>query len=116
MEAIMKKIEQQYAKTFPQMRIGDTLQVEFKVKEGENERLQIFEGVLIARRGSGTGATIAVRKISFGVGVEKIFPLCSPLIESIKILKHAKVRRAKLYYLREKKGREARLVEDKIEK
>jgi len=93
----------------PELRIGDTLRVHVKVSEGEKERIQVFEGTLIGRRGSGIRETITVRKISYGVGVERIFPLHSPLIEKIEVVRHGKARRAKLYYLRDRKGKAARL-------
>ncbi|RLD15853.1 MAG: 50S ribosomal protein L19 [Caldiserica bacterium] len=112
---ILKKLEEKYVKKdIPELKIGDTVRVDYKVREQDTERVQSFEGILIAKRGRGTGKTITLRKISFGVGVEKIFPLYSPLIVGIKVLKRAKVRRAKLYYLREKKGKEAKLKEIKL--
>ncbi len=91
--------------------VGDTVKVHLKVKEGDKERIQVFEGVVIAKRASGTRATFTVRKISFGIGVERIFPLHSKLIEKIEVIRKAKVRRAKLYYLRKLKGKAARLKE-----
>jgi len=115
MNPLLKKLEETNTRSHGDFKIGDTLRVEFKVKEGDAERIQGFEGVLIARRGHGAGETITLRKVSFGVGVEKIFPLASPLISGIKSLKHARVRRAKLYYLRSRKGREARLAENRVE-
>ena len=91
--------------------VGDTVRVHLKVREGDKERIQVFEGVVIAKRGSGTRATFTVRKISFGIGVERIFPLHSKMIEKIEVKRKAKVRRAKLYYLRKLKGKAARLKE-----
>ncbi|MFQ3675946.1 MAG: 50S ribosomal protein L19 [Endomicrobiia bacterium] len=91
--------------------VGDTVRVSFKFKEDNIEKSQIFEGVVIAKRSRGMNATFTVRKISYGVGVERIFPLYSPLIESIEVVKKSRVRRAKLYYLRDKVGKEAK-VED----
>lgn len=97
-------------KNLPEVRAGDTVRVYQKIKEGGKEKTQIFEGVVLARKhGKEPGATITVRKVISGVGVEKIFPLHSPIIEKIEILKRAKVKRAKLYYLREVKGKKARL-------
>ena len=98
----------------PPFRPGDTVRVNVRVKEGEKERLQAFEGVCIARRGAGVGATFAVRKISNGVGVERIFPLHSPMLGEIKIVRRGRVRRAKLYYLRGVTGKAARIAEKKV--
>jgi len=111
MDAI-KVVEESYLKEkIPEFRVGDTVSVSMRVKEGEKERVQTFTGVVIARRGSGTRETFMVRKISYGIGVEKIFPLHSPLIERIKVVKRGRVRRAKLYYLRHKKGKAAKVKE-----
>jgi large subunit ribosomal protein L19 len=93
----------------PPFRPGDTLRVNVRVKEGEKERLQAFEGVCIARRGSGVSETFTVRKISNGVGVERIFPLHSPMIGDIVVVRRGQVRRAKLYYLRELAGKATRI-------
>ena len=90
---------------------GDTVRVQVKVIEGEKERLQAFEGVVIRKRGGGTGASFTVRRISYGVGVERTFPLHSPRIDKIQVMRRAAVRRAKLYYLRELAGKAARLKE-----
>ena len=90
---------------------GDTLRVNVKIKEGERERVQAFEGVCIARAGSGINENFTVRKISFGEGVERVFPLLSPMIESIEVKRRGVVRRAKLYYLRDRRGKSARIVE-----
>jgi len=95
----------------PDFQIGDTIRVHVKIKEGEKERLQAFEGALIARKNSGMGETITVRKISFGQGVERIFPINAPVIDRIEIVRTGKVRRAKLYYLRALRGKAARLKE-----
>ena len=91
--------------------VGDTVKVYVKVVEGDKERVQPFQGVVIARKGSGARETFMVRKISFGVGVEKIFPIYSPSINKIEVLKRGSVRKAKLYYLREKKGKAAKIKE-----
>ena len=90
---------------------GDTVNVHVRVVEGEKERIQLIEGVVIKMRGGGARNTLTVRKISFGVGVERIFPFHSPRVEKIEIVKRAKVRQAKLYYLRERSGRSARIKE-----
>ena len=95
----------------PDFRPGDTLRVHVKIKEGDKERLQAFEGVLIARHNSGMGETITVRKVSFGQGVERIFPVHAPVVDHIDIVKTGRVRRAKLYYLRGLRGKAARLRE-----
>lgn len=107
----IRVIEEGYKKEIPSFRIGDTVSVSMKIKEGEKERVQTFTGVVIGRKGSGTRESFMVRKISYGIGVEKIFPIHSPLIEKIKVVKQGVVRRAKLYYLREKKGKAAKVKE-----
>ncbi len=91
---------------------GDQIKVHFRIKEGESERVQVFEGVVIRKRGSGKSRTFTVRKTSFGVGVERIFPLKSPLIEKIEVVKPGHVRRAKLYYLRKLAGKAARITRE----
>jgi large subunit ribosomal protein L19 len=126
---VVESIEQKYLKTkLPQFRSGDTIQVHVRVKETERasakakdkdkekekERIQIFEGVVIGMRGRGISSSFVVRKISFGVGVERIFPLHSPSIDKIKVLKQGKVRRAKLYYLRERAGKAAKIQEKQV--
>ncbi len=95
----------------PDFRPGDTLRVNVRIKEGERERVQAFEGVCIARRNRGLNSAFTVRKISYGEGVERVFPLYSPMIDSIKVLRRGKVRRAKLYYLRQRRGKSARIAE-----
>ena len=97
----------------PPFRPGDTLRVNVRVREGDKERLQAFEGVCIARRGSGVSETFTVRKISNGVGVERIFPVHSPMIGGITVVRRGQVRRAKLYYLRNASGKSARIREKK---
>ncbi len=104
-------IEESYKKEIPPFSIGDTVNVSIKIKEGEKERIQIFTGVVIGRQGGGIRETFTVRKISYGVGVEKVFPLHSPLLDNIKVAKQGVVRRAKLYYLRDKKGKAAKVKE-----
>jgi large subunit ribosomal protein L19 len=98
----------------PAFRAGDTLRVNVRVKEGEKERVQAFEGVCIARRGSGVSASFTVRKISNGVGVERIFPLHSPMLADINVVRRGRVRRAKLYYLRHLTGKATRIKEMKV--
>lgn len=107
----IREVEKAYLREdLPKLAPGDTVKVYYKLKEGEEkERVQVFEGVVIRRRGSGSSATFTVRKVSFGVGVERTFPLHSPRIEKIEVVKRAKVRRARLYYLRERAGKAARL-------
>jgi len=95
----------------PELRIGDTLKVYLKVKEGNRERTQLFEGTLIAKKHGGISETITVRRIASGVGVEKVFPVNSPNIEKIEVTRHGKVRRAKLYYLRDRVGKAAKVKE-----
>ena len=107
----IKAIEESFRKDIPDFNIGDTVKVYVKVIEGDKERLQPFEGSVIARKGSGTRETVTVRKVSFGVGVERIFPLHSPILDRIKVVKKGVVRRAKLYYLRDKKGKSAKIKE-----
>jgi large subunit ribosomal protein L19 len=97
----------------PPFRAGDTLRVNVRVREGDKERVQAFEGVCIAKRGSGVSATFTVRKISNGVGVERIFPLHSPMISEILVMRRGRVRRAKLYYLRQLTGKATRIRERK---
>lgn len=92
-------------------RPGDQVKVHFKVIEGENERIQLFEGVVIRHKGAGLGESFTVRKVSFGIGVERIFPINSPRIEKIEIVRRGRVRRAKLYYLRNLSGKAARIEE-----
>ncbi len=95
----------------PPFRAGDTVKVYSRIREGDKERIQVFEGVVIRKRKGNTGATFTVRKVSYGVGVEKIFPIHSPKIDKIQIISKGKVRRARLYYLRKLKGKAARLKE-----
>ena len=101
--------------TTPEVRIGDTARVHIRIVEGSKERVQVVEGVVIKMRGSQNRKTITVRKVSFGVGVERIFPLHSPRVEKVEVVKHSKVRRAKLYYLRELRGKAARLKEIRVQ-
>ena len=98
----------------PEFQPGDTLRVNVRIKEGERERVQAFEGVCIARAGSGVQENFTVRKISFGEGVERVFPVLSPNIESIEVRRRGAVRRAKLYYLRDRRGKAARIAERQL--
>ena len=105
-------VEQPYLKTdIPDFRAGDTVRVHVRVVEGERERIQVFEGVVIRRRGSQLSQTFTVRKVSFGVGVERTFPVHSPMISEIEVATHGDVRRAKLYYLRSRVGKKAKVKE-----
>jgi large subunit ribosomal protein L19 len=99
------------ARATPEFRPGDTVIVNVKVKEGERSRVQAYEGVVIARNGGGLNESFTVRKISYGEGVERVFPVHSPMIDSIKVVRRGKVRRAKLYYLRDRRGKSARIAE-----
>ena len=111
--AIRKLHEAQLRKDIPEFRPGDTVRVNVRLKEGEGEkekeRLQAFEGVVISKKGRASSATFTVRRVSFGVGIERIFPLHSPMISSIEVVGKGKVRRARLYYLRELRGKAARI-------
>ncbi len=109
----LKRLRQAQVKTRPQMKSGDTVRVHVKVREGDKERIQVFEGIVIGMHRGGARATFTVRKVSFGQGVERIFPLHSPIIDQIDIVRSAQVRRAKLYYLRDLKGKAARMKETK---
>ena len=112
----LQKVESAYLqKSLPPFRPGDTVSVHVRVVEGDKERIQLFQGVVIARRGGGTRESFTVRKISGGVGVERIFPLHSPVIDRIEVVRRGKVRRAKLYYLRGLRGKAARIEERRDE-
>lgn len=128
MNAIEKVEEKHLKKDLPKLASGDTVRVHVRVKETsvseekgkkkketERERVQVFEGIVIGLSGSGSRATMTVRKVSFGTGVERIFPLHAHTVEKIEVVKHARVRRAKLYYLRERKGRASRMKEKRTE-
>ena len=111
---LMEKLRREgLRKNLPDFRPGDTVRVHCKIKEGDKERIQLFEGVVLGRKGHAREATFTVRKISYGVGVERIFPLHSPLIEKIEVASRGKVRRAKLYYLRKLSGKKARIEGEK---
>jgi large subunit ribosomal protein L19 len=106
--------QKEWLRNVPAFRPGDTLRVNVRVKEGEKERVQAFEGICISRRGSGVSETFTVRKISNGVGVERIFPVHSPMLAEINVLRRGRVRRAKLYYLRNLTGKATRIREKKV--
>ena len=112
MDTIRAITNEQLRTDLPELEIGDTIRLHLKVKEGNKERIQMFEGTLIARKNGGISETITVRRIASGVGVEKIFPLHSPNIDKIDVIRHGKVRRAKLYYLRGRVGKAAKVKED----
>ncbi len=95
----------------PQFEIGDTVRVSVNIREGERERIQMFEGTVIAKRGSGVAETFTVRRLSYGVGVERVFPVNSPNVVDVKVVRHGKVRRSKLYYLRGRVGKAAKVKE-----
>jgi len=111
MEALEKE---QMRGDIPGFRPGDTVKVHVKIKEGEKERIQVFQGVVIRKRRGNTGATFTVRKVSYGIGVERIFPLHSPIIDKIEIITRGRVRRARLYYLRNLRGKAARIKEQRF--
>ena len=109
---LIKSIENDYLKEdLPSFNSGDSIKVNVKVSEGNRERIQSFEGVIIAINGVGVNKTITVRKLSFGVGVERIFPVHAPIVDSIEVIRKGKVRRSKLYYLRTRRGKSARIAE-----
>jgi len=114
---VIDQIEEEQMKTdLPSFRSGDTVRVHVRVKEVEKERIQVFEGVVIKKKKGGSRASLTVRKISYGVSVERIFPLHSPIIEKIEVVQRGKVRRSRLYYLRGLKGKAARIKEKKFTK
>ena len=109
---LMQSFTQKHLKAEPPVvTVGDTVRVHLKVKEGNRERIQIFEGSVIAKKHGGIEETFTVRRISYGIGVEKVFPLHAPSIEKVEVVRHGKVRRAKLYYLRNKVGKAAKIKE-----
>lgn len=112
MADLLQELEKEQLRTdHPEFAPGDTIRVQYRVREGDKSRLQAFEGVCIARRGGGLGETFMVRKISSGIGVERVFPLHVPTVEKIEVVRRGRVRRAKLYYLRELRGKSARIRE-----
>ncbi len=115
-QIIKQYVAQYLKKNVPEFRAGDTIRVSVKIAEGDKERLQDYEGVVIRRRGEGIAETVTVRRVSFGVGMERIFPIHSPKVDTIKVVRRGKVRRAKIYYLRDLRGKKARIVELKDDK
>ena len=111
MDLIKELNKETLAKEKPAVQIGDTVRVHVKVKEGSRERIQVFEGTVIAKKHGGIEETITVRRVSYGVGVEKVFPIHAPSLDKIELVRHGKVRRAKLYYLRNRVGKAAKLQE-----
>ena len=109
---LVKALNSQYMKEeLPEVKVGDTVRVHVRIKEGARERIQVFEGTVIARKHGGIGETVTVRRISYGVGVEKVFPVHSPSIDHFEVVRNGKVRRAKLYYLRGRVGKGAKVKE-----
>ncbi len=110
-QALIAELTQQYIKEVPVFKAGDTVKVYVKIKEGNRERIQLFEGLVIKKQGGGISETFTVRKVSYGVGVERTFPVHSPVIDSIEVMRVGKVRRAKLYYIRTLSAKAARIKE-----
>ncbi len=107
---VIDRMEKEYMRTdIPSFRSGDTVKVHIKIREGEKDRIQIFQGIVIVKKKGGIGSTFTVRKISYGIGVEKIFPLHSPVIDKIEVIQRGVVRRSRLYYLRKLRGKAARV-------
>ena len=111
MDKVQAFVNEQLKTEVPQFNIGDTVKVYVRITEGEKQRIQLFEGTVIARRGAGISETFTVRRVSYGVGVEKTFPIHSPNVDKIVVFREAKVRRAKLYYLRSRVGKAAKVKE-----
>lgn len=115
MADLLRELDQEQLRDdIPDFKPGDTVRVDYRVREGEKERIQAFEGICLGRRGTGMGETFTVRKISAGIGVERVFPLHSPFIKDIQVVRHGRVRRAKLYYLRGLRGKAARIQEKRL--
>jgi large subunit ribosomal protein L19 len=110
-DLLREVVQEQIRDDIPDFAPGDTVRVAYRIREGEKERIQAFEGVCIKRRGGGTAETFTVRKVSSGIGVERVFPLHAPTVEKIEVVRRGRVRRAKLYYLRERRGKSARIRE-----
>ena len=111
MDLIKAFTNEQLKKELPEFNVGDTIRVHNKIKEGTRERVQLFEGTVIAKHGGGISETFTVRRVAYGVGVEKTFPIHSPNVEKVDIIRHGKVRRAKLYYLRDRVGKASKVKE-----
>ena len=114
MEVIRKLEREQMRMDLPAFIPGDTVRVHVKIKEGDKERIQVFQGVVISKRKGSVNATFTVRKVSYGVGVERVFPFHSPIIDKVELVTHGRVRRAKIYYLRKLRGKAARIREKRI--
>ena len=111
MDALKTIAAESVKESTPEFGIGDTVRVSVKIREGDRERTQMFEGTVIAKRGSGVAETFTVRRVAYGVGVERVFPLHCPNVKDVKVIRHGKVRRAKLYYLRDRVGKAAKVKE-----
>ena len=111
MDALKLIAQDSLKKEVPQIEIGDTIKVDVNIREGQRERIQVFEGTVIAKKGSGISETSTVRRVSYGVGVERVFPIHSPNVKGVKLIRKGHVRRAKLYYLRDRVGKAAKLRE-----
>ena len=111
MDALKLIAHDSLKKEVPQIEIGDTIKVDVNIREGQRERIQVFEGTVIAKKGSGISETFTVRRVSYGVGVERVFPIHSPNVKGVKLIRKGHVRRAKLYYLRDRVGKAAKLRE-----
>ena len=112
MDALKIITEGQMKQDAPVIRVGDTVKVHVKIREGERERIQVFEGTIIAKKGSGVSETFTVRRVSYGVGIERVFPINSPFVEKVTVVRKGKVRRAKLFYLRGRTGKAAKVKSD----
>ncbi|MDD3693145.1 MAG: 50S ribosomal protein L19 [Oscillospiraceae bacterium] len=111
MDALKTIAADSMKESLPAFSIGDTVRVDVKIREGERERIQSFEGTVIAKKGSGVAETFTVRRVSYGVGVERVFPLHSPNVADVQVIRYGKVRRSKLYYIRERMGKSAKIKE-----
>ncbi len=111
MDALKIIVGDSVKESVPAFAIGDTVRVDVKIREGDRERIQAFEGTVIARKGSGVAETFTVRRVAYGVGVERVFPLHSPNVAAVKVVRHGKVRRSKLYYLRDRVGKASKVKE-----
>lgn len=116
MDALNQMTGAQLKEQVPEFEVGDTVKVHVKIKEGERERIQVFEGTVIAHKGGGISESFTVRRVSYGVGVERVFPIHSPNVDKVEIVRHGKVRRSKLYYLRDRVGKAAKVKEQIISK
>lgn len=111
MDALKTMVSGQLKSELPPVNVGDTVKVHVKIKEGDRERIQVFEGTVISRRGGGISESFTVRRVSYGVGVERVFPIHSPHVDKVEVVRHGKVRRSKLYYLRDRVGKAAKVKE-----